>query len=86
MTAAVMPYAAEYFITPMAAVAGAVAEEILASIVRAAELSRAYVNNGGDIALHLSADEQQGLFRCAGSKAAIEKSQGRAEFLPARQS
>jgi len=57
MTAAVMPYAAEYFITPMAAVAGAVAEEILASIVRAAELSRAYVNNGGDIALHLSADE-----------------------------
>src|SRR5262249_50350043 len=27
MTAAVMPYATEYFITPMAAVAGAVAEE-----------------------------------------------------------
>ncbi len=30
MVAAVMPYATEYFITPMAAVAGAVAEEILA--------------------------------------------------------
>jgi ApbE superfamily uncharacterized protein (UPF0280 family) len=57
MTAAVMPYAAEYFITPMAAVAGAVAEEILASMIGAAELSRAYVNNGGDIALHLSAGE-----------------------------
>lgn len=57
MTAAVMPYASEYFITPMAAVAGAVAEEILASMVRAAELSRAYVNNGGDIALHLGAGE-----------------------------
>jgi ApbE superfamily uncharacterized protein (UPF0280 family) len=57
MTAAVMPYAAEYFITPMAAVAGAVAEEILASMVGAAELSRAYVNNGGDIALHLGANE-----------------------------
>ena len=57
MTAAVMPYAGEYFITPMAAVAGAVAEEILASMVGAAELSRAYVNNGGDIALHLNPGE-----------------------------
>lgn len=57
MTAAVMPYASEYFITPMAAVAGAVAEEILASMLRAADLSRAYVNNGGDIALHLTAGE-----------------------------
>jgi uncharacterized protein len=54
MTAAVMPYTAEYFITPMAAVAGAVAEEILASMIDAADLSRAYVNNGGDIALHLN--------------------------------
>ncbi len=58
MTAAVMPYAAEYFITPMAAVAGAVAEEILAAMVAMAELSRAYVNNGGDIALHLSRGEK----------------------------
>lgn len=57
MTAAVMPYASEYFITPMAAVAGAVAEEILTSMVKAADLSRAYVNNGGDIALHLAAAE-----------------------------
>lgn len=57
MTAAVMPYASQYFITPMAAVAGAVAEEILASMVGAAELSRGYVNNGGDIALHLGPDE-----------------------------
>lgn len=56
MTAAVMPYASKYFITPMAAVAGAVAEEILVEMVDAAELSRAYVNNGGDIALHLKAD------------------------------
>ncbi|HEY1679613.1 MAG TPA: UPF0280 family protein [Candidatus Sulfotelmatobacter sp.] len=53
MMAATMPYASEYFITPMAAVAGAVAEEILASMVAAADLSRAYVNDGGDIALHL---------------------------------
>ena len=53
MHAAVLPYAAEHFITPMAAVAGAVAEEVLGAMMRAAELERAYVNNGGDIALHL---------------------------------
>jgi uncharacterized protein len=58
MTAAVMPYAGEYFITPMAAVAGAVAEEILSAMVSAAELSRAYVNDGGDIALHIGAGEE----------------------------
>jgi ApbE superfamily uncharacterized protein (UPF0280 family) len=57
MLAAVMPYASQHFITPMAAVAGAVAEEILAAMVSAADLSRAYVNDGGDIALHLTADE-----------------------------
>jgi hypothetical protein len=58
MVAAVLPYAGEYFITPMAAVAGAVAEEILATMVSAADLSRAYVNDGGDIALHLTAGER----------------------------
>jgi uncharacterized protein len=57
MAAAVIPYASHYFITPMAAVAGAVAEEILAAMLAAAELSRAYVNDGGDVALHLSAAE-----------------------------
>ncbi len=58
MMSAVKPYAARYFITPMAAVAGAVAEEILAAMVSAAHLSRAYVNDGGDIALHLGAGEK----------------------------
>jgi uncharacterized protein len=53
MHAAVAPYAADHFITPMAAVAGAVAEEILGAVGEAANLERAYVNNGGDIALHL---------------------------------
>jgi ApbE superfamily uncharacterized protein (UPF0280 family) len=57
MVAAVMPYATQCFITPMAAVAGAVAEEILAAMLSAAGLARAYVNDGGDIALHLSAGE-----------------------------
>jgi ApbE superfamily uncharacterized protein (UPF0280 family) len=58
MVAAVMPYATQCFITPMAAVAGAVAEEILAAMVAVAELPRAYVNDGGDIALHLRPDEK----------------------------
>jgi uncharacterized protein len=50
---AVAPLCAERFVTPMAAVAGAVAEEVLAAMTAAARLRRAYVNNGGDIALHL---------------------------------
>ena len=58
MHAAVAPLAGDHFITPMAAVAGAVAEEILAAMLGAARLERAYVNNGGDIALHLSDGEQ----------------------------
>jgi ApbE superfamily uncharacterized protein (UPF0280 family) len=58
MHAAVAPYAADCFITPMAAVAGSVAEEILGTMLSAAMLDRAYVNNGGDIALHLGVGEQ----------------------------
>jgi uncharacterized protein len=57
MHAAVAPFASEHFITPMAAVAGAVAEEILGAMVHSARLERAYVNNGGDIALHLADGE-----------------------------
>ncbi len=54
MADAVAPFAQTRFLTPMAAVAGAVAEEVLAAMTGAAPLTRAYVNNGGDIALHLS--------------------------------
>src|SRR4030088_70539 len=57
MHAAVEPFAADHFITPMAAVAGSVAEEILGAMLHAAPLARAYVNNGGDIALHLADGE-----------------------------
>ncbi len=57
MHAAVAPFAPGHFITPMAAVAGAVAEEILGAMVCKARLERAYVNNGGDIALHLADGE-----------------------------
>ena len=41
------------FITPMAAVAGSVADEVLAAMTAGRSLARAYVNNGGDIAVHL---------------------------------
>jgi uncharacterized protein len=58
MHAVVAPFAAAEFITPMAAVAGSVAEEIMGAMLRAAALDRAYVNNGGDIALHLAGREQ----------------------------
>ncbi|WP_342731056.1 UPF0280 family protein [Bradyrhizobium sp. B117] len=57
MFAAVTPYAWDRFITPMAAVAGSVAEEILGAMLHVATLDQAYVNNGGDIALHLGAGE-----------------------------
>lgn len=54
MEAAVAPLAADAFITPMAAVAGSVADEVLAAMLRGRNLERAYVNNGGDTALHLA--------------------------------
>ena len=38
----------------MAAVAGAVADEVLAAMVARCPLEKAYVNNGGDIAWHLA--------------------------------
>lgn len=53
MVAAVWPHR-DVFITPMAAVAGAVADEILEAMQPA---GKAYVNNGGDIAVHLPCGE-----------------------------
>ena len=55
----------DIFVTPMAAVAGAVAEEILEAMLFEAknqdpcleEIQRMYVNNGGDIAFWLNAGE-----------------------------
>ena len=48
----------ETFVTRMAAVAGAVADEVLQAMTDATPLRRAYVNNGGDIALHLAKGER----------------------------
>ena len=54
MQRAVAPHAALAFITPMAAVAGAIADEVVEAMLDAADLDRAFVNDGGDIALHLA--------------------------------
>jgi len=53
MLAAAWPHRA-VFVTPMVAVAGAVADHMLAAMVAGRGLDRAYVNNGGDIALDLA--------------------------------
>ena len=50
------PFAADAYVTSMAAVAGSVADEVLKAMTDHAKVSRAYVNNGGDIALHLASD------------------------------
>ncbi len=42
------------FVTPMAAVAGAVADETLAAMLQDHAPDKAFVNNGGDIAFHIS--------------------------------
>lgn len=57
MVAAVAPFASE-FITPMAAVAGAGAEEILNALCDGTGISRAYVNNGGDVAFYLAEGQE----------------------------
>jgi hypothetical protein len=53
MAEAVWPHRTE-FITPMAAVAGAVADEMLQAMLAGRTLGKAYVNDGGDIAIHLA--------------------------------
>ncbi|MER9753263.1 UPF0280 family protein [Mesorhizobium sp. M0166] len=52
MEAAVVPLAKQ-FITPMAAVAGSVADEVLCALLAGRRLDRAYVNDGGDSAIYL---------------------------------
>jgi hypothetical protein len=57
MVAAVWPHR-EAFVTPMAAVAGSVADEVLGALCAGRTLRKAYVNDGGDIALHLAPGER----------------------------
>lgn len=64
MLAACLPYARQVFVTPMAAVAGSVADELIGFFSSQAGIERAYINNGGDIALHLGVGQsfRVGLF------------------------
>lgn len=57
MADATWPHRAVY-ITPMAAVAGAVSDEMLQALIRGRTLDKAYVNDGGDIAIHLTAGHE----------------------------
>ena len=63
MARAVSPY--DTFVTPMAAVAGAVADEVLAAMTQHA-VTKAYVNNGGDIAFHLAGGTTMTIAAAAG--------------------
>lgn len=53
MMDAVWPHR-DLFVTPMAAVAGAVADEVMTALVAGRDLEKAYINNSGDIAVHLT--------------------------------
>ena len=55
MHQAALPFASQ-FITPMAAVAGSVADEVLAAMREINGLHKIYVNNGGDIAIYIQPD------------------------------
>ncbi len=50
-------FSSQHFVTPMIAVAGAVADHVLHAMTQGRVLSKAYVNNGGDIALHLGCNQ-----------------------------
>jgi uncharacterized protein len=73
MATAVKPFRPT-FITPMAAVAGAVAETVLVAIAGPG-VQRGYVNNGGDIALYLTAGERLTCAMALGGSVTIEAAQ-----------
>ncbi|MCY4153202.1 MAG: UPF0280 family protein [Aestuariivita sp.] len=59
MYGAARAFASEYWLTPMIAVAGSVADEVLAAMRNAtSKCERISVNNGGDIAINLAAGQR----------------------------
>jgi len=64
MKQAIEPYT-EFNLTPMIAVAGAVADHVLHNMVAGCNLSRAQVNNGGDIALFLGDESKLRIGICS---------------------
>lgn len=79
MFAAAAPYASivekSGYVTPMICVAGSVADHILQSMLCNNTLRRAYVNNGGDIALWLAPDESFTVGICENTETAQVGSQ-----------
>ena len=71
MQSATLPFLPE-FITPMASVAGAVADEMILAITSAGRVTRAWVNNGGDAAFHLGEGEELKISIAASAEAHIE--------------
>lgn len=63
MAKASLPHRSE-FVTPMAAVAGAVADHVLCAALERNPLSKLLVNNGGDIALYLGSEQSCTLGIC----------------------
>lgn len=57
MFSAASLYSGFSYVTPMIAVAGAVADYLLDVMLTVSSLKRVYINNGGDIALWLSPDQ-----------------------------
>ncbi|MEP0964607.1 MAG: UPF0280 family protein [Roseobacter sp.] len=55
MDQAARPFMQTAYVTRMAAVAGCVADTVL-DVMKEQDITRGYVNNGGDIALHLTPD------------------------------
>lgn len=64
MYTATMPFASN-LVTPMIAVAGAVADHVLSAMLKNRQLQRISVNNGGDIALYLSPGNSYRVGICA---------------------
>ncbi|WP_027802131.1 UPF0280 family protein [Paraburkholderia dilworthii] len=62
------------FVTPMAAVAGSVADELIGAFAREG-ISRAFINNGGDIALYLTEGRQYHVGVFADLSQSLEKMQ-----------
>ncbi len=77
MWGATLRHCADAFVTPMAAVAGAVADHVLAAMIAGRALERAYVNNGGDIALYLAGGQTFDIAVCSDPQRAAYASSAR---------
>jgi ApbE superfamily uncharacterized protein (UPF0280 family) len=72
MKEAIEPYT-EFNITPMIAVAGAVADHVLSNMVLGCDLFRAQVNNGGDIALYLDGQSELRIGLCTNPESTLHE-------------